>query len=127
MVYFPALSRYSHAKSTDLVNSMADSSEAKSWAIVGASRGLGHEFANQLLSKGHQVIATVRRPTLSPQAESLFGTNASCHIYECDVLSESSIDAFATKLSHDGIKRLDYLVLNAGVLKYPNVSSVLPS
>ncbi|TKA61077.1 hypothetical protein B0A55_10266, partial [Friedmanniomyces simplex] len=34
----------------------------KNWLIVGASRGIGHEFATQLLDRGDEVFVTVRKP-----------------------------------------------------------------
>jgi NAD(P)-dependent dehydrogenase (short-subunit alcohol dehydrogenase family) len=33
---------------------------AKTWLIVGASRGIGLEFVRQILARGDRVIATVR-------------------------------------------------------------------
>ena len=32
------------------------------WVITGANRGLGLEFAKQLLAEGHTIIAGVRNP-----------------------------------------------------------------
>ena len=40
-------------------------SSAKTWLVVGASRGIGREFAEQLLARGDKVIATVRGDTSS--------------------------------------------------------------
>jgi NAD(P)-dependent dehydrogenase (short-subunit alcohol dehydrogenase family) len=40
-------------------------SSAKTWLIVGASRGIGREFAELLLAHGNKVIATVRGNTSS--------------------------------------------------------------
>lgn len=62
----------------------------KLWMIVGASRGLGKEFVNQLLARGDRVIATVRRPSLERVAETW--KNQECKIYDCDMVSSPTID-----------------------------------
>lgn len=104
------------------------------WLIIGASRGIGLEFTTQLLSLGHTVIATARAPTITPPGNasklwSLTGTpnGHNLTILECDVSNEESILAFT-----EGVRRLgrkgcvlekgviDVVVLNAGVLEYPN-------
>lgn len=57
----------------------------KTWLIVGASRGIGREFVNQLLDRGDRVFATVRGDTKSqgvPNAVSL----------KCDITDEGSIE-----------------------------------
>lgn len=50
-----------------------------------------------------------------------------CQMLTCDVLSESSIcaciSALTTSLSASGVSRIDHVVLNAGVLRYPCRSS----
>ncbi|CAK3897531.1 NAD(P)-binding [Lecanosticta acicola] len=91
----------------------------KTWAIIGASRGIGKEFVDQLLARGDQVIATVREPSLAQSSADWQGQER-CSIYTCDMLSEQSIDDLAQQLLEDSTTRIDYLVLNAGVLKYPN-------
>ena len=60
----------------------------KTWVIVGASRGIGHEFVQQLLVRGDRVIATVRGDTSSfwPKQKE------SCQVQNCDVSDEKSID-----------------------------------
>lgn len=108
------------------------------WLIVGASRGIGLEFVTQLLARGDTVIATVRAPvTTSPNAErgnasrlwSLTGgiNGRNLVILECDVSDETSIKAFTEQVRKLGRKGavlakgvIDVVVLNAGVLVYPN-------
>lgn len=65
------------------------------WAVIGASRGIGLEFVRQLLDKGEQVVAAVREPTTAKQIWQYAGQQArpfSCVIEQCDVTSEESID-----------------------------------
>jgi len=95
------------------------------WVVVGASRGIGLELVRQLLDQSNQVIAAVRTPSTANEIWQLSAKQtrpAACLIEECDVTSEASIDAFAGalgKLVAKGV-RIDNIVLNAGVLKYPN-------
>jgi NAD(P)-dependent dehydrogenase (short-subunit alcohol dehydrogenase family) len=64
----------------------------KTWVIVGASRGIGHEFAQQALERGDRVLATVRKP--DEQSASLLWPQAKpeqCQVFKCDMLDETSI------------------------------------
>ena len=110
------------------------------WLIVGASRGIGLEFVSQLLSRGDTVIATARAPpqSISPpptqygnasQLWALTGTpnGHNLKILECDVSDEESIKSFTERVAKLGRKGgvlesgvIDVVVLNAGVLVYPN-------
>ncbi|KAK1064129.1 hypothetical protein LTR12_003753 [Friedmanniomyces endolithicus] len=95
----------------------------KTWLIVGASRGIGHEFASQLLNRGDAVFVTVRKP--GKEHDVTYWTDGKvdsshCTTLECDVLSEKSIDSCIAELAKTSDLRLDYAVINAGVLKYPN-------
>ncbi|EXJ84773.1 hypothetical protein A1O3_05445 [Capronia epimyces CBS 606.96] len=95
------------------------------WLVVGASRGIGLEFVRQLLEQGNQVIAAVRSPEAANQVWQLSAQQtrpAACLIEQCDVTDEASIDAFVDRMRAvvgKGMK-IDNIVLNAGVLKYPN-------
>lgn len=62
---------------------------AKTWVVVGASRGLGHEFVRQLLARGDNVVATVRHLDIDAKP---WQDESRCHVYECDMLSASSIE-----------------------------------
>ncbi|KAK3072963.1 hypothetical protein LTR53_005874 [Teratosphaeriaceae sp. CCFEE 6253] len=100
----------------------------KTWLIVGASRGIGHEFARQLLNRGDDVVVTVRQP--SKVHSVAFWTDADiesscCTTLECDVLSEKSVDQCIAELAKIQGLRLDNVVINAGVLKYPNHATSL--
>lgn len=111
----------------------------QTWLIVGASRGIGLEFVAQLLAHGHTVIATARAPAPAPapgrsvgNASNLYSLTGSPNgrnltILECDVSDERSIQRFAEqvrKLARPGAVLekgvIDVVVLNAGILVYPN-------
>lgn len=110
----------------------------QTWLIVGASRGIGLEFVSQLLAQGHVVIATARAPSTAPPVHavgsgsdlySLTGTRngRNLTILECDVSDEDSIKRFGEQTRRLGrrgavLERgvIDVVVLNAGVLVYPN-------
>ena len=111
----------------------------QTWLIVGASRGIGLEFVRQLLSRGDTVIATARAPplTTSPSVESggasklwplTGGKNGqNLHILECHVSDEGSIEEFVGQVKKMGRggsvlenRVIDCVVLNAGILDYPN-------
>ncbi|KAL3483257.1 NAD(P)-binding protein [Aspergillus germanicus] len=71
----------------------------KTWIVVGASRGIGLEFVRQLAGSGERAIAAVRNLS---SAEQLFEVVAQhkelITVEECDVASERSIEAFATRI-----------------------------
>ncbi|KAI4738466.1 NAD(P)-binding protein [Aureobasidium sp. EXF-12298] len=122
----------------------------KTWCIVGASRGIGLEFVRQLIAREDRILATVRDVAavhasgLWAQAG---GDHGRCQMLICDVLSEQSINVYPTLLSYHSFfsslsflpffsltiaksfvsqlaaiqnLKLDYVVINAGVLRYPN-------
>ncbi|NKB97184.1 MAG: SDR family NAD(P)-dependent oxidoreductase [Pseudomonadales bacterium] len=86
---------------------MKESLVGKTYAITGASSGLGFETARQLIERGASVLALCRQPVdLGPNAE---------HIY-LDLSDVSSIDRCLEMLQ---ARPLDGLLNNAGVLN-PN-------
>ncbi|CEI63231.1 hypothetical protein FVEN_g230 [Fusarium venenatum] len=107
---------------------MAESPQT--WVVVGASRGIGLEFVRQLLEAGQSVIATARDPDNAKQLSSIIQAQKDrkdCMVEKCDVTSSESIDNFAARMSTvvKGGTRLDNIIINAGVLKYPNRATEL--
>ena len=84
--------------------------------ITGANRGLGLEFATQLLARGAHVVATCRDPGKANALNHLAGEHPGrLHVLPLDVEKPQTIAELAreTALVFDG---LDLLVNNAGVL-----------
>ncbi|KAI0968082.1 NAD(P)-binding protein [Xylaria arbuscula] len=82
--------------------------DAKTWIVVGASRGIGLEFC-AMCPKLTELIASQK-------------AKDKCIIEQCDISSDESITNFIDRIREavrNGMK-LGNVVLNAGVLKYPN-------
>lgn len=60
--------------------------------VIGASRGIGLEFARQLGSKGADVVATARKP------EAVKGLPDSVKVLQLDFLDKGSVEAAAKKV-----------------------------
>ncbi|NUS38490.1 MAG: SDR family oxidoreductase [Lysobacter sp.] len=86
--------------------------------VTGANRGLGLEFASQLLARGDHVVATARHPGRATALNALAGEYPGrLHVLPLDVASDKS----RRELVHElplvlGDAHLDLLVNNAGVL-----------
>lgn len=87
--------------------------------VTGANRGLGLEFARQLLARGERVVATCRHPGKATALNALAGEHPGrLHVLPLDVAAPRSI----AELSHelpllaDGALSLRLLVNCAGVL-----------
>ncbi|KAL4898086.1 putative short-chain dehydrogenase [Aspergillus ambiguus] len=93
--------------------------ETQTWLLVGASRGIGLEFARQILERGHRVIATVRSPSTALDTLIQDAPNRAT-VLTCDVSSNESIKSFIEQLVKTEERKIDYVVINAGILKYPN-------
>ena len=98
------------------------------YAITGANRGLGLEFARQLLSdSSNTVIGAVRSLENDfSDLESHLNRKGQLHILECDTSSSASISKFGEEVSRilgpDG--KLDYLLNNAGINTVPSQNSL---
>ncbi|TWB42785.1 short-subunit dehydrogenase [Rhizobium sp. ERR 922] len=83
----------------------------KTWFITGASSGLGLEMTQQLLDKGHKVVATVRRVGALTELAQEYGDRLD--IVELDLVEPESIDS-AVKGAFQRHGRIDVIVSNAG-------------
>lgn len=64
----------------------------KTWLIVGASRGIGHEFVRQLVDGGQNVLATVRDANAVTARQVWSGADDNrVKLFSCDMLSDQSI------------------------------------
>jgi NAD(P)-dependent dehydrogenase (short-subunit alcohol dehydrogenase family) len=91
---------------------MSEQSSDKVWFITGASKGLGFDLADHLLSQGHKVVATARRPEgqlakLSEQYKDR------ALILPLDVTKQEQVDT-ALAGARQRFGRIDVLVNNAG-------------
>lgn len=77
------------------------------WVVTGANRGIGLEFAKQLLAEGNSVIAGVRSP------KSMKFSHEKMSVFQLDVSSTSSVHEFADKVKSMS-QSIDILVNNAG-------------
>ena len=87
--------------------------------VTGANRGLGLEFARQLLARGERVVATCRHPGKATALNALAGEHPGrLHVLPLDVAAPRSIAELAHELPllADGELSLRLLVNCAGVL-----------
>ena len=75
--------------------------------IVGASRGIGLEFARQYAADGNRVIATHRSPEAGAALRELGAKPV-----VLDMLDEGSVLNFGEKLADE---KIDIAIINAGV------------
>lgn len=97
--------------------------------ITGANRGMGLEYARQLLARGDRVLATCRHPGKAFALNALAGENPGrLHVLPLDVADSKSRAALMQELplvlggsdeidgSDEAVIGIDLLVNNAGVL-----------
>jgi NAD(P)-dependent dehydrogenase (short-subunit alcohol dehydrogenase family) len=86
------------------------STDAKTWLITGAGRGMGIDFARAALAAGHNVVATGRNPDT---VRSAIGDHDQLLVTELDITdAQSAEQAVAAAIARFG--RIDVLVNNAG-------------
>ena len=89
--------------------------------VIGASSGLGRQFAKALANQGAQVAVAARRveklEITKNQVEEMGGT---CIAVPCDVTDEQSIkDCIKTVVDHFG--KIDILCNNAGIIVWGGI------
>lgn len=80
--------------------------------VVGASRGLGLEFARQCLSRGARVLATARSAQGVEALSALGDESASVRVLMCDVGESTSVQALGAAIKGT---TLTHVVHNAGI------------
>ncbi|KAL3150943.1 hypothetical protein ABBQ32_000688 [Trebouxia sp. C0010 RCD-2024] len=78
--------------------------------VTGANRGLGLEWARQLVSKGNKVIGSCRNPSEAAELQKL----GVAHIAKLDVADPSSIESWGRDLAGQ-VDHIDVVINNAGV------------
>ncbi|MEM9242868.1 MAG: SDR family oxidoreductase [Pseudomonadota bacterium] len=84
---------------------------SKTACVIGANRGIGLGFVEQLLEQGYQVIATCRHPAKAKALNKLMNKSVLLEIYPLEVTDDKALEAFAKQL--DG-RAIDRLIINAG-------------
>jgi NAD(P)-dependent dehydrogenase (short-subunit alcohol dehydrogenase family) len=85
--------------------------------VVGASRGLGYAMAEEFLSRGWNVVGTVRGPARTRLHELSQRSPGRIEIDNLDITIPEQIAALRSRLAK---RSLDMLFVNAGVTNNPN-------
>jgi len=80
--------------------------------IVGASRGIGFEFARQYQELGWDVVAACRNPATAGALHGLTGAKPPMEIVRLDVTDKAAIESLATLMRN---RTIDLLIFNAGI------------
>jgi NAD(P)-dependent dehydrogenase (short-subunit alcohol dehydrogenase family) len=95
---------------------MSSSSSSKIAIVTGANRGLGLGFTKAFVNLGWIVYATARAPEQASElAQFASGHQASVHIIQCDVASESSVKSAISEIGKS-TAHVNLLINNAGVM-----------
>jgi NAD(P)-dependent dehydrogenase (short-subunit alcohol dehydrogenase family) len=87
--------------------------------VTGANRGLGLEFARQLVAAGDEVVATTRSPKVADDLNKLASTSdGRCTVVRLDVADQAEVEAAARQIG-ERFEALDLLVNNAGIGSAP--------
>lgn len=84
----------------------------ETWFITGANRGIGLEYARQLLAAGEAVIATAREPAKAEALHALAADYPQLAVEAVDLDDRASITALAARLEG---RAIDVLFNNAGL------------
>ncbi|KAH9932702.1 NAD(P)-binding protein [Epithele typhae] len=92
-----------------------------SYAIIGASRGIGLEFAIQLGKvAGNTVFAVVRNPDTAKKLEPVVSAHPNVHMIKGDMESAASLQSAVADVSKITGGKLDYLIVNGARLLTAN-------
>ncbi|KAH7330059.1 hypothetical protein BKA65DRAFT_49551 [Rhexocercosporidium sp. MPI-PUGE-AT-0058] len=98
-----------------------------SWAITGATRGIGFEFVNNLSGDpNNQVFALIRSRGTAGPLEELATRRRNIHIIVTDLSDPKRLTQSAAEVSQVTAGSLDVLILNASSAG-PETSALLPS
>lgn len=98
-----------------------------SWAITGATRGIGFSFADNLsVDPKNQVFALIRSRGTAGPLEELAAKRKNIHIIVTDISDPRKLDQAAAEVSKVTAGSLDVLILNAGSAG-PDTSTLPPS
>ncbi|KKP02911.1 hypothetical protein THAR02_04976 [Trichoderma harzianum] len=85
-----------------------------SWAIVGATRGIGFEYVNQLSSNAqNEVFALIRSQKTAGPLNELASSRKNIHVLETDIGNPAKLKETAGEIGNIGGGKLDVLVYNA--------------
>jgi len=97
----------------------------KTYMVTGANAGIGFHTARALLSAGANVIISTRSPEKTKMTISRLVEGLPAEVEDrvqgvsMDLSSLASVDAGAKEFTELGVKRLDAVCLNAGVMMIP--------
>ncbi|KAI0696852.1 NAD-P-binding protein [Cerioporus squamosus] len=106
-----------------------------SYAVIGASRGVGLEYVRQLAAKpSSTVFAVVRSAAKSTHLQAAVKSLKNVHVLEADVADYASLEKAAKQVAAVTGGKLDYLIHNAarleseadqkGIEAYPNMDEL---
>lgn len=99
-----------------------------SWAVTGATRGIGFGFIEKLSSNSNdQVIALIRSRATAGPLEELASKRKNIHIIETDIGDPQKLEQAAAEAGKVTNGSLDILILNAGSTTGPETSQLTPS
>ncbi|KAI0364050.1 NAD(P)-binding protein [Pilatotrama ljubarskyi] len=87
-----------------------------SYAIVGASRGIGLEFVRQLARKPDATVYAIVRNVNSPHLQPVMAEHSNVHAIQGDVVDHRSLARAADRIAALSGGALDVLIHNAARL-----------
>ncbi|KAK5950003.1 hypothetical protein OHC33_008964 [Knufia fluminis] len=93
---------------------MSTSSNIKTWLITGSSSGFGLILARTILARGHNVIATSRNPSRTPEYVKEIESTSRGKWLTLDVSADAPTIQATVHETHKLFGKIDVLVNNAG-------------